>query len=475
MSTTSPVAELGRQRWLRLLPVAFVTYSLAYLDRSNFSIGVAGGLKEDLALSGAMSSLIGASFFLGYCAFQIPGTLYAERRSVRGLIFWCTLAWGALATAQGLLHSGAALLVVRWVRLRDDRLLLVLGGVVACALQAKYLIAVFCAAVLCGALLFGPAALLRRPKLWLGAGAAGAACVPSVLWQARHGWPQLEMREVVAAENWWGPAYVPVALLCAGIAGAGLLCLGTWALLRSPELRFLGWTFLGVTAAFVVGNGRPYYVAGFFGLLFADDVQSDLVRFIGVARPVDLPSALGEVLLELFEQFGQACHDVLFDLGSGRAEELPIRQFPDDLGTLVADRVRRETEVRPQLFVLELSAGEGRERLFGGDIARTVKDLGHPQLCDGHAYFPPVVVVIATGPETSSGLSLVLARISAKCRVVTSEPLRDRAPPMFIKQETSPPVHISAPVDSMFLTLSAVMAPEVSAFLNEKVPPKPQH
>ena len=115
MSTTSPVAELGRQRWLRLLPVAFVTYSLAYLDRSNFSIGVAGGLKEDLALSGAMSSLIGASFFLGYCAFQIPGTLYAERRSVRGLIFWCTLAWGALATAQGLLHSGAALLVVRFL------------------------------------------------------------------------------------------------------------------------------------------------------------------------------------------------------------------------------------------------------------------------------------------------------------------------------------------------------------------------
>lgn len=110
----TPPAELGRQRWMRLLPVAFVTYSLAYLDRSNFSIGVAGGLKEDLALSGAMSSLIGASFFLGYCAFQIPGTLFAERRSVRGLIFWCTLAWGALATAQGFVNSGALLLVVRF-------------------------------------------------------------------------------------------------------------------------------------------------------------------------------------------------------------------------------------------------------------------------------------------------------------------------------------------------------------------------
>ncbi len=115
MTSPSTPAELGRQRWLRLLPVAFITYSLAYLDRSNFSIGVAGGMKEDLALTGAMSSLIGASFFLGYCLFQIPGTIFAERRSVRGLIFWCTLAWGVLAAVQGLLHSAALLIVVRFL------------------------------------------------------------------------------------------------------------------------------------------------------------------------------------------------------------------------------------------------------------------------------------------------------------------------------------------------------------------------
>lgn len=117
MPTPSPSspAELGRQRWMRLLPVAFVTYSLAYLDRSNFSIGIAGGMKADLALSGAMSSLIGASFFLGYCVFQIPGTVYAERRSVRTLIFWCTLAWGLLAAAQGVVNSATLLLVDRFL------------------------------------------------------------------------------------------------------------------------------------------------------------------------------------------------------------------------------------------------------------------------------------------------------------------------------------------------------------------------
>ncbi|RCW43203.1 sugar phosphate permease [Halopolyspora algeriensis] len=113
--TPTGPAEVGRQRWMRLLPVAFITYSLAYLDRSNFSIAVAGGMEEDLGITGAMSALIGASFFLGYCLFQIPGTIYAERRSVRDLVFWCTLAWGLLATVQGLLHSAVWLIVVRFL------------------------------------------------------------------------------------------------------------------------------------------------------------------------------------------------------------------------------------------------------------------------------------------------------------------------------------------------------------------------
>ena len=53
-----PADPAGRQRWARMLPIAFVTYSLAYLDRSNYSIGVAGGMKDDLGLHGATSAMI---------------------------------------------------------------------------------------------------------------------------------------------------------------------------------------------------------------------------------------------------------------------------------------------------------------------------------------------------------------------------------------------------------------------------------
>ena len=52
---------------------------------------------------------------------------------------------------------------------------------------------------------------------------------------------------------------------------------------------------------------------------------------------------------------------------------------------------------------------------------------------------------------------------------------RDRPPPMFIRQDASPAVHRSAPVPTTLRTLSASIADEVSAFLMENVPPKPQH
>jgi sugar phosphate permease len=112
---TGTAATPGRQRWLRLIPIVFVTYSLAYLDRSNFSIAAAGGMSEDLGITSSTSGLIAASFFAGYFLLQVPGVLYADRRSVRDLIFWSVLAWGALATLQGLLSSVPLLIVVRFL------------------------------------------------------------------------------------------------------------------------------------------------------------------------------------------------------------------------------------------------------------------------------------------------------------------------------------------------------------------------
>ncbi len=77
---------LARKRWYRLIPIAFITYSLAYLDRANFGFAAAGGMATDLNISAATSSLLGSLFFLGYFFFQIPGAMYAARKSAKKLI-----------------------------------------------------------------------------------------------------------------------------------------------------------------------------------------------------------------------------------------------------------------------------------------------------------------------------------------------------------------------------------------------------
>jgi sugar phosphate permease len=106
---------IAASRWYRLIPVIFVTYSLAYLDRANFGFGAAGGMAADLHISTNMSSLLGSLFFLGYFFFQIPGTIYASRNSAKKLIFWSLICWGLSAMATGLINNVKILLVIRFM------------------------------------------------------------------------------------------------------------------------------------------------------------------------------------------------------------------------------------------------------------------------------------------------------------------------------------------------------------------------
>ena len=106
---------IAPSRWYRLIPIAFITYSLAYLDRANFGFGAAGGMAKDLNITPSMSSLLGSLFFLGYFFFQIPGAHYAANKSTKKLIFWSLILWGALATATGIISDVRILIVIRFM------------------------------------------------------------------------------------------------------------------------------------------------------------------------------------------------------------------------------------------------------------------------------------------------------------------------------------------------------------------------
>lgn len=105
---------IAKKRWFYLIPIAFITYSLAYLDRANYGFGAASGLAEDLNITAGTSSLLGSLFFLGYFFFQVPGAAFAEKKSAKLLIFWSLIAWGLLATFTGMVTNVKLLFVIRF-------------------------------------------------------------------------------------------------------------------------------------------------------------------------------------------------------------------------------------------------------------------------------------------------------------------------------------------------------------------------
>ena len=62
--------KLAPSRWYRLIPVAFITYSLAYLDRANFGFAAAGEMAKDLHITAATSSLF-ESAAISDCGFVL--------------------------------------------------------------------------------------------------------------------------------------------------------------------------------------------------------------------------------------------------------------------------------------------------------------------------------------------------------------------------------------------------------------------
>jgi sugar phosphate permease len=95
------------------MPVVFVTYSLAYLGRSNFGFGAAAGLAKSLNITESRAAFLGSVFFLGYFLFQVPAAAYAIRKSATRLVFFALISWGIFSGLTGIIHNYWLLVVDR--------------------------------------------------------------------------------------------------------------------------------------------------------------------------------------------------------------------------------------------------------------------------------------------------------------------------------------------------------------------------
>jgi MFS transporter, ACS family, tartrate transporter len=80
----------------RLMPILFLLYVVAYLDRINVGFGILQ-MRSQLGLSDRVYGRAAGIFFAGYFLFQLPSNLALERFGVRRWIAGLMLVWGAIS------------------------------------------------------------------------------------------------------------------------------------------------------------------------------------------------------------------------------------------------------------------------------------------------------------------------------------------------------------------------------------------
>lgn len=109
---------MRQQRWLRIIPVALIMYTISYIDRTNVSLALdpkISTMMKDLLMDDKMKGEAAGIFFLGYLLLQIPGGYFASRWSARKVISLCLVGWGVCAIGCGLAHTFRQFEVMRFL------------------------------------------------------------------------------------------------------------------------------------------------------------------------------------------------------------------------------------------------------------------------------------------------------------------------------------------------------------------------
>ena len=108
MATDTAPSALDRARrkaYWRLLPLLFVCYVIAFVDRANVSIAKLTMTKDLPGFDNAVIGLGAGMFFLGYFLLEIPGSLIVERWSARKWICRIMVTWGIMAALTALVKT----------------------------------------------------------------------------------------------------------------------------------------------------------------------------------------------------------------------------------------------------------------------------------------------------------------------------------------------------------------------------------
>src|SRR5436305_11674525 len=87
----------------RIIPILFICFILAYLDRIN--VGFAKlQMQGDLGMSDSVYGTGAGIFFLGYFLFEVPANMILQRIGARVWLSSIMILWGSISAANMLVH-----------------------------------------------------------------------------------------------------------------------------------------------------------------------------------------------------------------------------------------------------------------------------------------------------------------------------------------------------------------------------------
>ncbi len=93
----SALDRARKKAYWHLIPLLFVSYMIAYVDRNNVAIAKLTMVRDLPGFDNAVIGFGAGVFFAGYFLLEIPGTLLVERWSARKWICRIMISWGIIA------------------------------------------------------------------------------------------------------------------------------------------------------------------------------------------------------------------------------------------------------------------------------------------------------------------------------------------------------------------------------------------
>ena len=125
--TKSGTRAPHRNRWVRILGVAFVLYVLSFIDRTNIAMAIPA-LRSELGMSSSAIGFATGMFFWGYIVLQIPAGRLASVWSAKWVILGQSVMWSFVSLSTAFVHTENQLIANRFI------LGLFEGGVLTCTI-----------------------------------------------------------------------------------------------------------------------------------------------------------------------------------------------------------------------------------------------------------------------------------------------------------------------------------------------------